>query len=85
MLLIFLSFVGMCPRFHGDTTVIMPKTGDEPCDFCVAVVNSWRNNLIANTTKDEFKMVSYYISNIVFAHLFINVVFMLYFSILFCC
>ncbi|KAL7646629.1 UNVERIFIED_CONTAM: hypothetical protein RMT77_001880 [Armadillidium vulgare] len=48
---------GMCPRFHGDTTVIMPKTGDEPCDFCVAVVNSWRNNLIANTTKDEFKMI----------------------------
>ncbi|MCL4128776.1 UNVERIFIED_CONTAM: hypothetical protein GTU68_046402, partial [Idotea baltica] len=48
---------GMCEGMFGTATVHFRKTEDEPCDFCVAVVKSWRNNLASNTTKDEFKMI----------------------------
>lgn len=35
----------------------LPQTGDEPCDFCVAIVKHWRDILTANTTEMEFKQV----------------------------
>lgn len=35
----------------------LQHTGDEPCDFCVAIVEHWRDVLTANTTEEEFKQV----------------------------
>lgn len=35
----------------------LDRTGDEPCDFCVAIVKHWKDVLTANTTEIEFKQI----------------------------
>ncbi|CAL4060457.1 unnamed protein product, partial [Meganyctiphanes norvegica] len=35
----------------------LDRTGDEPCDFCVAIVRHWKDVLTANTTEIEFKEI----------------------------
>ena len=50
-------FAGMCTRLYGEHVITMSKKEDETCSFCMAVVDNLRINIMANTTKEEFKMV----------------------------
>ncbi|KAK3891987.1 hypothetical protein Pcinc_004153 [Petrolisthes cinctipes] len=57
----FCDLVEMCEtRMHdleNYQRAPLPQTGDEPCDFCVAIVQHWRDVLTANTTELEFKQI----------------------------
>lgn len=57
----FCDFIEMCePRMHQDEFYqrpALPHSGDETCDFCQAIVQHWRDILIANTTEQEFKQI----------------------------
>ena len=48
----------MCERMYGTKTVKLVKTGDQGCDFCVAIVKHWKDVLTSNTTELEFKEVN---------------------------
>lgn len=54
-------FIEMCEtRMHQSGKYIRPAlthSGDEPCDFCEAIVKHWKEILTANTTEEEFKEV----------------------------
>ncbi|XP_071537348.1 uncharacterized protein Sap-r isoform X2 [Panulirus ornatus] len=57
----FCDLVEMCEnRMHETAFYQRPAlqhTGNEPCDFCVAIVKHWRDVLTANTTEEEFKQI----------------------------
>lgn len=57
----FCDLVEMCEnRMHQSGQYTRPAlvhSGDEPCDFCVAIVQHWRDILTANTTEEEFKEI----------------------------
>ncbi|KAG7155148.1 Prosaposin-like 2 [Homarus americanus] len=57
----FCDLVEMCEqRMHQSDFYQRPAlkhSGDEACDFCEAIVQHWRDYLIANTTEQEFKEI----------------------------
>nr|ADK94870.1 saposin isoform 1 [Penaeus monodon] len=57
----FCDLVEMCEnRMHQSgqyTRPALSHSGDEPCDFCEAIVQHWREVLTANTTEEEFKEI----------------------------
>lgn len=61
--LILFIFIEMCEnRMHQSgqyTRPALSHSGDEPCDFCEAIVQHWREILTANTTEEEFKEVCF--------------------------
>ncbi|XP_045625830.2 LOW QUALITY PROTEIN: prosaposin [Procambarus clarkii] len=57
----FCDLVEMCePRMHQSDFYqkpALPHSGDEPCDFCQAMVQHWRDILTSKTTEEEFKQI----------------------------